>query len=185
MALKNPNEWEREKTIIFFVRHGDRLPNGARLTKLGKKQAKEVAREFKKIKNEVDVIYCSSMSRAKETAKEIEKVLKKKPKTVDELSEFNKIIFEQKIFHPLYWKMKRYYRKAVKALDNILEKHMGKVIVIVGHGGWIRLMLKKKLGLSMKQCRHFDHHNCHITRLRFKGKKLDWISYYNSKGLHK
>ena len=61
MTLKNPTNYEKGKTLVFLVRHGDRIhisgnPNlglkipGPGLSALGKKQAKSVAKKFAKIK---------------------------------------------------------------------------------------------------------------------------------------
>src|SRR3989344_2814050 len=85
MVLKNPNEYQKGKTIVYFIRHGDRLErkedepshSDPGLSKKGIKQAKAVAKKFAKIKDEIDVFYCSSMKRAIETAKEIAKKIGK------------------------------------------------------------------------------------------------------------
>ncbi|MCK5149424.1 histidine phosphatase family protein [Candidatus Pacearchaeota archaeon] len=61
MTLKNPKNYEKGKTLVFLVRHGDRIhisgnPNlglkipGPGLSALGKKQAKSVAKKFAKVK---------------------------------------------------------------------------------------------------------------------------------------
>src|SRR3989338_6253287 len=99
MVLKNPDKYQKGKTIVYFVRHGDRIsvsgnkgiglePGGPGLSKNGTKQAKSVAIKFSKIKDEIDVFYSSSMNRALETAMEISKKIKRKPEVYDELSEF-------------------------------------------------------------------------------------------------
>jgi hypothetical protein len=44
-------------------------------------------------------------------------------------------------------------------------------------------LIGKKLGLSNSQIRKLDYHNCHISLVRFKGTKLDYIHYFNSKEL--
>jgi len=192
MSIRNPNEHEKDKTIVYLIRHGDRkiLKNdkgvglihpGPGLTALGKKQARELAKKLIKRKDEIDILYCSSMTRAIETANEVTKLIKKKPIIVDELSEVGHVLWKGKYLDSEFLPNLLKFRRARKAFDNILEKHKGKVIVIIAHGNLIKGLVLKKLGLSLKQINYFSHDNCHITKVRFNGKKLDYIHYYNNK----
>ena len=192
MVLKHTNEWTKGRTIVYFVRHGDRIhvPNkkdagfeegGPGLSVLGKKQAREVAKKFVRIKDEIDALYSSSMTRAIETANEISKKIGKKPTIYDELSEVHKIIRTRKFYHPHYWEQIFRLRRAMKALDRILEKNRKKIIIIVAHGNIMRSMLAKKLGVPLRKLHIFDQTNCHISKVRFLGKKLDYICYINSR----
>ncbi len=195
MVLKKPNEYEIGKTIVYFVRHGDRehfvnrrgigleYP-GPGLSKLGKKQAKQVAKEFSKIKSEIDKVYCSGMTRAIETAEEISKKIRKRPIKVRGLSEFNNVIWHGKPNRLKFWKHYFKYRKSKKAFNEILKKNKGKVLVIVVHGNVIKGIFGHKFGLSFKNIGRFNHNNCHITKLRFKrNNKIDWVYCFNSKGV--
>ena len=193
MVLKNPDQYQKGRTIVYFVRHGDRLvPQDIRkmnnfpgpgLNKLGKKQAKAVAKEFAKLKDEIDVFISSGMTRALETAEEIGKKINKKPKICNELCEFNKFVWEGK-FHKLnFWKHYFKHRLSIKAFDRILLNNKGKVIVIVAHGNIIKGILGKKIGIPLKQRGLLDCHNCHICLARFIGTKLDYIPYINSSNL--
>jgi alpha-ribazole phosphatase len=195
MVLKNPNQYERGKTIVYFVRHGDRIhiPDcngigmkipGPGLSEKGKKQAKEVAKKFIKIKTEIDRFYCSRMARAIETAEEIGKKIKKKPIIWPGIEEFNSLLFERKIYHPKFWKHYFLQKKALCAFNNLLEKNKGKVIVIVAHGNVIKSLIFRKMGLSLKKTGMFHHMNCYISVARYKNKKLDHICCYNSNSLN-
>src|SRR3989344_4834416 len=112
MVLKNMLEHEKGKTFVFLVRHGHfDLPEGPHpynphhsLSKKGVKQAKGVAKQFGKIKDQIDVFYASSMKRAEQTAKEITKQIGKKPKFSDQLWEFNKIRWTRRYYHYKFWK---------------------------------------------------------------------------------
>jgi len=190
--IKNPTEHQKEKTFVYFIRHGDRIhiPGrkdigleipGPGLSNLGVKQAKLVAKELLKIKDEIDVIYSSSMARAIETAKEISHLVHKKPIIIPELCEFSKSLWNKKIYTKKFWQDLKRYNSAKKAFDKILEKNKGKVIVIVAHGGVINGIFGKKFGLKFKKINNLDYGNCHITLLRFKGKKLDYVHCFNSK----
>jgi len=199
MVIKNPNEYQKGKTFVYFVRHGDRklIPKtpenpypgisipGPSLNTKGKKQAREVAKEFAKIKERVDLVYSSSMTRAIETAKEIGKNTRKNVVIVPEFAEIQQDIFKKNIHHKIFWKSYLQYRKAIKVFNKILKENEGKekVIVIVAHGNLIRLLFGNKLRLSFRQIKKFDYHNCHITLMRFKGKKLDYVHCFNNKKL--
>lgn len=193
--LKNPNEFEKGKTIVYFIRHGERIhiPNspdigilipGPGLTKKGKSQAKKVAKELSKIKSEIDVLYCSEMTRAIETANEIGKKIGKKPIIVKGIAEFSDIIWKRKIHKAKFWGNYFKQRKSIKEFNKLLDKNKGKVIVMVVHGNVIKSLIFRKLGLSLKKSGFFHHMNCHISIARYKGKKLDHISCYNSNTIH-
>jgi len=188
MTLKNPNEYEKGRTIVYFVRHGDynidesvpRIP-GPGLNSKGIKQAKSVAKSFKRISDEVDAIYSSSMARAIETAKEINKVLHKHLQVQEELCEFNRFLWERKVHHPKFWKHYSKYLKAQRCLDEILAKNQGKVIIIVAHGNVIKGILGKKMNIDFKIRGLMNQDNCHVTKIRFVGKKFSYLYYYNNK----
>ena len=192
--LKNPNEYEKGKTIVYLVRHGDRIhiPNspdigleisGPGLSEKGKKQAKDVAKKFSKIKEEVDVLYCSGMTRAIETAEEIGKKIGKKPKIVKGLSEYDIIAWTKKFHKKDFWKSYSRHRKSIKVFNRILEKERGNVIVVVVHGNVIKGLILRKMGLSRKKCSMFHHMNCHVSIARYVGKKLNHVCCYNNKNL--
>ena len=192
MPLKNPNKYQEGKTLVFFVRHGDRkkVPEKDKeksicygLSSVGKKQAKEVAKQFYKIKNQIDVIYSSSLNRAIETAKEISKEINKQPLIKKELCEFNKIVWKKKFLHLKYWKHYFKHKASLREFNKILESNKGKIIIIVAHGNIIKGIIGKKLKISFNQIRKFDNENCHITLARFSRKKLDYLYYFNSKNL--
>jgi len=192
MVIKNPNKYQIGKTTVYFVRHGDRInipgtsgPHDFSLSKKGIKQAKEAAKRFSKIKDEIDVIYTSPMKRAYETAREIGKKIRKKPIILRGFEEVHKNIEHPNYFSPSYWKSRREFSKKQKIFENILEKNKEKVIVIVGHGRLNRMLIGRKLGLSHKASNIFDSNNCHVTLARFRGKKLDYIHYVNSRDLVK
>ncbi len=190
--LKNPTQYEKGKTLVFLVRHGDRIhipgnPNlglripGPGLNALGKKQAKAIAKKFSKIKKEIDVLYSSDMARSIETAKEIGKKINKEPIIYEGISEFNKFLWERKIYHKHFWKHYKLHKISLKKFDEILIKNKEKVIIIVAHGNVIKGIIGNKLGLKMSQIKKFGYNNCAVTLARFNGKKLEYIFYFNNK----
>lgn len=190
MVLKNPNEYQKGKTTIYFVRHGDRIhipdtpgPHDFSLSPKGVRQAKEVAKKFAKIKDEIDVLYTSPMKRAYETAVEIGKRINKKPIIIKGFEEVHKNLEHPNFLSINYWKSRIEFNNKERLFNQILEKHKGKVIVLVAHGRLNRMLIGRKLGLSHKKSNIFDANNCHITFVRFRGKKLDYIHCVNSKDL--
>lgn len=190
MVLKNPDKYQEGKTIVYFVRHGDRvhvphskdiglIKGGPGLSLLGRKQAKNVAKEFSKVKNEIDKIYSSDMTRAMETAEIIGEKIGKKPIIIGSISEFDKIVWENKIYHHRYWKNHKKHKNSINVLNKLLKENKGKVILIVAHGNVNKGLIGKKLGLSNSQIRKLDYNNCHISLVRFDGTKLDYIHYFN------
>jgi len=190
MVLKHPTELQQGKTAVYFVRHGDRLSHngmphhpGPGLSDLGKKQAQAAAQQFARMKNEIDVLYSSSMTRALETAAIIGKAIHKKPQIEHHLCEVNKILWTRCYHAWGFWKHLCKYFLAQRTFNQILRNNQGKVIIIVAHGGIIRALFGWKYGISLWKRGALDHNNCHITFLSFRGTKLDYIHYYNSKGL--
>ena len=193
MVLKNPDYYQKGKTTVYFIRHGDRLEKqdiedkcttgGPGLSTLGKRQAKEVAKQLFKIKDEIDKIYSSEMSRAIETEKIIGKKVGMKPKIIQGLSEFNKIVWKNKIGNYKFWKHYLRHKLSIRTFNKILNSDKGKVILIIAHGNIIKGIIGKKLGLTNSQIRKLDYNNGHISLARFKGTKLDYIHYFNSKSL--
>lgn len=194
MVLKNLDQYCKGKTFVYFVRHGERIhiPGkkesgfdipGPGLTRKGRWQAKSVAKKFKKLSGQIDYIYSSHMTRAIETANEIAKVIKKKPIIIPEFSESHRLIWQKKFHSPKFWKHYLKYRSSLIKFNKILIKNKGKAIIVVGHANAIRGIIFKKLGLKSSQINRFDHDNCHLSLIRFDGKKLDYIHYYNSKDL--
>jgi broad specificity phosphatase PhoE len=196
MVLKSPNKDEIGKTIVYLIRHGDRehskgkkqgppdyhIP-GRGLSNKGKIQAKKIANEFSRKKDEIDKLYCTAMNRSILTANEMSKKIGKKPIKIRDLSEFNAVLWSGKLHSLGFWKHFFKYNKSKKAFDKILEKNKGKVLVLVLHGNVIRGILGHKLKLSLKETGKFDTDNCGITKLRFKSKKLRYIYYVNNKVL--
>src|SRR3989338_1523111 len=189
--LKNLNEYEKGRTIVYFVRHGERIhiPNspgagllipGPGLTVKGRRQAIKVANELSKIKNEVDGLYSSDMARAIETAREISKKINKKPIIVEGISEFGTDTWKRQIWGVKFWKNYLKLRRAIKVFDRLLEKNKGKVIIIACHGNVIKALTFRKMGLSLKKSGFFHNMNCNISIARYNGKKLDHICCFNS-----
>jgi broad specificity phosphatase PhoE len=189
--LKNPSEYEKGRTIVYFVRHGERIhiPNapesgiiipGPGLNLKGKKQAKRIAKELSKMKPEIDILYCSEMTRAIETAEEISKTIGKKPIIVKDIAEFTIAAWKKQFYKKEFWENYFKQRKAIKAFNKILDKDKEKVIVIVAHGNVIKTLVFRKMGLSLKNTGRFHQANCYVSIARYIGRKLDHVCCFNN-----
>ncbi len=144
---------------IYVVRHGqtDYNINGLfqgrkdiPLNSVGIKQAEETAQKFKNIP--VDIILVSPLTRAKETAKYISNVTGIKPVIEQDLIERNfgdmegKPNREECNIKMLLDYEKNYnicnvepiqslFKRVSDCLDKIIDKYMGKNVVLVTHGG--------------------------------------------------
>jgi len=180
---------ENGKTYVYLVRHAHwEPPKGIHefnpnisLSKRGKIQAKALAKKFYKIKDELDVFICSSQGRAVETAKEIFKLIKKKPNKYDEIWENNKILWRKEFHKYKYWKQWIKYKKSIIAFNKILRDNQGKIILIVAHGNIIKGILRSKQKLAINEIKEMDYKNCHITLLKFDKTRLEKVYLVNAK----
>jgi broad specificity phosphatase PhoE len=184
---KKREDYEIGKTIIYFVRHGDRLETtdnsripGPGLSVKGHAQAKAIAKKFVKLKGQADVVYTSTMKRAQETAGYISKIVDKKVISVEEFCEFNKFLWKGKYYHPKFWKHYFRYRNAQKKFAEILSKHEGKTIIIIIHGNVIKGIIGKYVGVPFLTRGSMGYDNCSVSKIRFSGKKFDYLYYYNA-----
>ena len=134
---------------IFFVRHGDASDD--KLTKLGKKQAKEITKQlnYENIKK----IYCSPLKRCLETAKIISKKLNLEIEIINDLKERNKInnpknniekevnenYLNYNYINTKYDTCNAFINRSFDAFDKILENHKNRNenILIIAHSSTI------------------------------------------------
>jgi broad specificity phosphatase PhoE len=182
-------------TQITFVRHGHNVPYaegelkypGPGLSKNGIAQAKKTAIYLKDFK--FDRIYCSDMTRAMETAKEIKKYQRQKISYHRELAEVNRAIYDKKSVtkeelkeHISKIKITLYFFK------KILKENKGKKILVVAHGNVIRALIGTSLGIAFDDAPSFHICNCSISTLVFeKGKivglpQLCYADHHSKKG---
>lgn len=147
---------------LIITRHGETVENskrivqghlGGRLSKIGKQQAKKVARRLKKEK--LGAIYSSDLKRAVDTANEIAKFHK------DLTVQFDKRLRER--FFGKYqgktysenwdWKSipegiesdSKMNERVTNFIDDILDKHKNDTVLIVSHGGIKKIIYEQKL----------------------------------------
>ena len=152
---------------LYMMRHGETVWNTERryqgmtdieLSQTGIKQAECAAKRFENI--EIDKIYCSPLKRAMATAKPIAKA-----KKLDIIPEenFREIHFELKAKYgdtymnfiknphlydfPGEGNISNVINRLKPSLDRIIENESGNIL-IVSHGGIIRLMIMYIMGLD-------------------------------------
>lgn len=136
---------------IFLVRHGEavKIKDDSILTKVGIKQAKNIAKMLKKIP--LEKIFISNLTRAKQTFEEYKKIKPNiKIEVTDELKEIYRVILggPAKEGTPEY----REKKDRIRA-DNFFKKMISlkeKNVAIFTHGNLIRYFLAKALGVESK-----------------------------------
>lgn len=122
--LYSPNAWaqKQEITKIFLVRHAEKKKDGSKdpgLTTVGKQRAMTLSKMLQKV--DLAAVYSTDYKRTKNTGKP----------TAD--SKKMKI----ELYNPM---------DSRKFIDNILEKHLGKSVLVVGHSNTIPLLVNTLLG---------------------------------------
>ncbi len=178
-------------TYLFLIRHGEtpwtkkrRFQGSADilLTPRGKRQAKAVGHCLKRYG--VDAIYCSPLRRAYQTAKIISKIIRLKPQLDPRLKELRFGIWEGKTaaellkdktsgYHkwcqgkkvtPKKGETLPHFRKRVTSfLKQISQRHSGKKIAVVTHGGPVKICVYEALKMPLRSLWSFRIETASIT----------------------
>lgn len=185
---------------LYLIRHGETSANAGYqlqgqfdcpLNEKGLMQAQKLAEHFKDIK--VDKIYCSSLTRAVQTATPIAEVKGLELQPMDELCEIAFGEWEGKTFDEINAKwpgeLDKLFTKPLECnieggetleevaarvkpvFEAALKETEEKDVVIVSHGGMIRVLLCLFLGMDLNRIWNFGVHNCSITSL------IKWRDY--------
>ncbi len=164
---------------LILIRHGETTWNSigkiqgssdsSVLNKKGKRQAQFTAQKLTQFK--IDVIYASDLKRAKQTARIISKTISTKIIVTKNLNERSFGIFEGEEVDYVFGKLdsmpdKTRYRFRPKngespqdvelrvrsEMKNIMNLHEGKTVLMVTHGGVIKILIKliKKIPVERK-----------------------------------
>lgn len=168
------------KTKLYFIRHAeaegnrDRIFHGwtdAKLTDKGYMQAEKVAAKLRDI--DIDVIYASTLSRAKETARHIAEKKNLPVLTTEYLKEINGGFWENEkwVDIPTKWpseyytwenqphthsmpdgeSMEDFQKRLILEVKNIIDENEGKSICIVTHGTAIKALLCYFYGCTLEE----------------------------------
>jgi alpha-ribazole phosphatase len=191
-------------TEIIFVRHGHTIWNESRryqghtdipLSKIGLEQAYNVQKRL--AKETIDVFYASDLKRAYETSRIIAAPHRKEVLVSKKLREINFGKWEGLAYHEI---MEKYPSIATKfyhdpsivsipggesweemrercynVLQNIIESHRDKRILVASHGGTIRVMIITAMGWDA---------NC-LWRLSLDNTAICRLVYFDDKAILK
>jgi len=198
---------------LLLVRHGeqvwpDRLAPIADwvdppLSDLGERQAAAVGEYLKEA--DIDVIYSSTLERAKNTAAAIAAFHSAEPVAVEELEEirmFSELpqdvsaietvgLLEFAKMHDQFGKTQKWdaylhgersseFRLRVsQAIESILESHKGATVAVVAHGGVKNAYLSHLLNIEADM--FFRPNHCSVSRLRIdsNGPVIDTLNEYS------
>lgn len=199
------------KTIIYLIRHAETIEEkGIRNTKetiqminekeilsiKGEKDSKKLSNS-KELKN-IDVIWCSSYTRAKQTAKYIayqnnlainidDRLNERKLGNLNELSIFmkDKATKDPSQEQLLYPKFKTSdgesaedtNKRMTKIINEILKEYKGKKIAVISHGGSIKFLLLNWCDINKNMMLEYNGQELNITspcllKLIFKDENL-------------
>ena len=190
---------------LILVRHGETEWNirnrvqgqkGVPLNKKGKEQAKKVALRLKN--EQIDVIYCSDLKRAKQTAAEIAKFHKVSliyTKILRERS-FGRIegipIEDYRNMREKTGLATYLYRppggenyvdmqkRVKKFLAMIKKKHSKQNVLVVSHGGVIRTIITVLMQKPLSTSHEIEQHNAAVNMIELKTGSSPKIHYLNS-----
>lgn len=182
---------------MFLLRHGETESNKqlryvgreeSPLTEQGKKEAALLAQALKEA--HFSVIYSSPLSRSKETANilstfhpgveiiEDKRLVERdyglfEGKTFEQLRTEYSDLYKKWLLHPAKTAipnaetLEAVQKRGSLAIDNIINKHQGKNICVVGHGGINRIILFQFLGLGLDNFFRIKQDNCCINIIEF------------------
>jgi len=159
---------------IVLVRHGKHEieTHNGKLLNEGKKQARLLAKKFKKI--QIKDIYSSDLKRAEETAKILEKELKIPVVTTSVLREWPREILKK---DKIGWK-KEYqnqFKRLNKFLNEITKNRKEDVIVmVVAHGQLNKLIMAIMLNIDIKRATPFMQDNSCVNVLEWNEHFKNW-----------
>lgn len=193
---------------LHLIRHGqtnwneERRAQGqsdSKLTKIGKEQAVALGKKIKQIK--FDKIFCSSSLRTRQTAELVFPKTELEIEYLDSLREIFLGSWEGKLYkdievenpesHNHFWKEPHLFKltgaenfyqlqkRAIKAVDSIVEKFESKKVVIVSHGALIKALLCFAERKPIKELWSPPHmHNCAHSIILYCGKNPSQILQY-------
>jgi probable phosphoglycerate mutase len=190
-----------KKTEIIFIRHGETEWNSQQrmqghsnsdLSSVGQTQIQALGQWMKNVP--FDHIYSSDSLRAKQTAEAITQFSGHKLKIDLRLREKNLGVFEgltseeARERHPEVFSLfktagskyvidegestQQLQDRALEIVDEIRIKHLKERVLLVTHGGLIRVVMKHSLGLSLETPTRFLIRNTGVFRLVWEDK---WI----------
>lgn len=192
-------------TDLYFVRHGETEYNrqnivqgggiDSEINATGRQQAEALAQRLASAS--IDVVYASTLRRAKQTADILAQPHEPVSKTyLRDLEEMGWGIFEGEPPSPerdqameavkSQWRQGAFdrqiedgesildvQRRAVRAVHHILTREAGRTVLVVTHGRYLRVLLATLLEeYDLEQMHELDHSNTCVNRLLYRGDRF-------------
>lgn len=196
-------------TKVIFIRHGQTEWNvtgryqgqsDVKLTEEGKKQAEKLADNFPVAK--VDAIYASDLCRAMVTAETIAKKFGLKVQAEPAFRELSFGDWEGLTYQQIVDKWEEamanflqhpdileipggesfpaVQQRAMKRLNELIEKHDGQTIVVVAHGAVLRTMLTAALHMPLQYLWSIRQFNTAVNIVRYDSDANPTVELLNS-----
>ena len=193
-------------TRFYFIRHGETQWNVEKryqghtdipLSETGLKQGELLGKRFKNIP--VDYVYASPLIRAVETAKFVAEATNNELNTIDSFKEINFGEWEGHTVNELKQKYKDSYinflkepfkygfpgegsfdnvaKRVMEGIDQLLKAHEGKNIVVVSHGGILKIAIMYLMEMDGSFYRKLWLDNTSITTIDFRNNEKFLITY--------
>lgn len=184
---------------LYLVRHAESEANRGNhtgkdpvLSETGVEQAKRLGMYFRKKK--INKIYCSKMTRAKQTLKEIKEYLPNVPiEYTKKINEKSKGIYEhqEERFNEalkksgLKWhefrppqgeNLKDVEKRAQLFRDFLYAAHKNDHVLIVSHGYFLRVLINRIFKFHIREIKYFELSNASVSYFEFD-KKLNLVDY--------
>lgn len=190
-----------EETILYLVRHGATPSNEEKPRRLqgsgvdsslsprGEKQAKQVGEFLASIP--LDVVFCSPLKRARETAEQIASRHDLEASVVEQLREVNVGRWERLDWGTICEQFPDDYQRFIEdsaqhgyaggesftdvvnrvgpVFEELLAGNVGKRIAIVAHSVVNRTWLASLLGVPLRMARDLPQDNCCVNVIRYRG----------------
>jgi broad specificity phosphatase PhoE len=181
------------------------------LTPQGQRQIEALAARLRAERNGILAIYTSPLGRARKTAQAIGAAVDLVPIVEDDLKEMNfgqldswtmsEIAEKQPDFfaawrdiedRDLAWpegeRRRDFWERVAASYDRVLERHSEESIVIVAHGGSLRVGLGHLLGWPPSILNSYKLYNCSLTRLVYEYERwrlltLNDVCHLEAEGL--
>ena len=197
-------------TEIILVRHGETSKNVAgkihsivddeQLNKNGIRQIEKASEALKDFPP--DIIFHSNELRAQQSAEIIANSFDIEPRSIKGLQERNWGIYSgkpwaevQQVLEGMSLEERYLYipskgeswkeveRRLIRAIEKILKTYVNKRIVVVSHGGSIRVLMPYFFDVSKEESFKYDPPNASISIFRYESGKFDVVQVCNTNHL--
>lgn len=200
---------EPNVTNLILIRHGATPPNEQRpyilqgcginpsLSESGQKQVNALS-DFLSKNSAINHVYCSPMTRARETALAVCQPFGLVPREIAEIHECDVGRWEGKSWDIIMEESPQAYQafmddpaenqyeggesygdvlnRSEPAMQNLLERHLGETIVVVAHNVVNRVYLAKLIGLEIRRAKEITQNNTGINLIRHKPEETKVVT---------